>query len=74
VGDSQPPADPGEGFSFLAVEGDWPAGDRIERFIKGSEDAGADAREALQAVDRWPTWMWANEEVAELVEWLRQLH
>jgi erythromycin esterase-like protein len=29
-------------------------------------------REVLQAFDRWPTWMWANEEVAELVDWLQQ--
>jgi erythromycin esterase-like protein len=60
-----------KGFSFLAVEGDWPACDLVDRFVKGFEDAGADAREALQAFDRWPTWMWANEEVAELADWLR---
>jgi erythromycin esterase-like protein len=23
------------------------------------------------AFGRWPTWMWANEEVAELIDWLR---
>jgi erythromycin esterase-like protein len=61
-----------KGFSFLAVEGDWPACERMDRFIRGSEDEVADAREALQAFDRWPTWMWANEEIAELVEWLRR--
>src|SRR5690606_14535012 len=22
--------------------------------------------------ERWPTWMWANEEIVALVEWLRQ--
>ncbi|WP_437980205.1 erythromycin esterase family protein [Sorangium sp. So ce117] len=27
---------------------------------------------ATPAFDRWPTWMWANEEVADLVEWLRR--
>jgi erythromycin esterase len=61
-----------KGFSFIAVEGDWPACDRLDRYIKGSEDAGADAREALQVFGRWPTWMWANEEVAELAERLRR--
>jgi len=25
----------------------------------------------LHAFTRWPTWMWANEEVVELAEWLR---
>jgi len=26
----------------------------------------------LHQFERWPTWMWANEEVVELVRWLRQ--
>jgi erythromycin esterase len=40
--------------------------------VKGYADAGSSARAVLRAFDRWPTWMWANEEVAELVEWLRR--
>ena len=30
------------------------------------------AREVLHAFERWPTWMWANREIVELVEWLRR--
>jgi erythromycin esterase-like protein len=30
------------------------------------------AARPLQAFDRWPTWMWANEEIAELTDWLRR--
>jgi erythromycin esterase len=59
------------GFRYIAVEGDWPACDRLDRYIRGEEGGGADARDVLNAFDRWPTWMWANEEVAELAEWLR---
>jgi erythromycin esterase len=59
-------------FSFVAVEGDWPDCYRVNRYIQGLDDAGASAREALHAFERWPTWMWANEEVVELVEWLRR--
>jgi len=33
--------------------------------------AGRDARGVAHAFDRWPTWMWANEEVVGLIEWLR---
>src|SRR4051812_34994626 len=58
-----------KGFRFIAVEGDWPSCDRLDQSIKGRADG--DAREALQAFDRWPTWMWANEEVAELADWLK---
>ena len=61
-----------KGFSLIAVEGDWPDCYRVNRYIKGQGDAGADAREVLHAFDRWPTWMWANEEMVELAEWLRE--
>lgn len=58
-------------FRFIAVEGDWPACYQVNRYIRGRGDA-RDAREALRTFERWPTWMWANEEVVTLVEWLRQ--
>src|SRR5688572_18471309 len=58
-----------KGFSFIAVEGDWPDCYGVNRFVKGYPDAGDSAREALHNFERWPTWMWANEEVVELVGW-----
>lgn len=61
-----------KGFSFIAVEGDWPDCYRINRYIKGHPNSGESAREVLRAFDRWPTWMWANEEVLALAEWLRK--
>ena len=60
-----------KGFSFVAVEGDWPDCYRINRYIKGYPDGGAGACQALQQFDRWPTWMWANREVAAFATWLR---
>jgi erythromycin esterase-like protein len=63
-----------KGFSFIAVEGDWPDCYRVNRYVKGRPDSGPSAREVLHAFERWPTWMWANEEVVELAEWLRQLN
>jgi len=59
------------GFSFIAVEGDWPDCYRVNRYVKGCPDSGDSAREVLHAFGRWPTWMWANEEVVELADWLR---
>jgi erythromycin esterase-like protein len=61
-----------KGFSFIAVEGDWPDCYRVNRYIKGFHDSETDAREILEAFVRWPTWMWANEEVVNLAEWLRR--
>lgn len=60
-----------KGFSFIAVEGDWPDCYRVNRYVKWLADAGSSAEEVLHAFARWPTWMWANREVVELTEWLR---
>ena len=60
------------GFSFIAVEGDWPDCYEVNRYVKGYRDSGRSARELLRAFERWPTWMWANEEILEFAEWLRQ--
>lgn len=58
-------------FSFIAVEGDWPDCYTVNRFVKGFEGARVSAREVLHAFSRWPTWMWANEEIVTLTAWLR---
>jgi erythromycin esterase len=63
-----------KGFSFIAVEGDWPDCYRVNRYLKGYPDSGSSALEVLHAFERWPTWMWANHEVGELVEHLRELN
>ncbi len=60
-----------KGFRFIAVEGDWALCHRVNRYIKGIDDTYDNAREALETFDRWPQWMWANEEIVALVEWLR---
>jgi erythromycin esterase len=59
-------------FSFIAVEGDWPDCYRVNRYVKGRPDSGKGAREVLYEFHRWPTWMWANDEVVDLAEWLRK--
>jgi erythromycin esterase len=58
-------------FAFVAVEGDWPDCDAVDRTVRHADGAPCDVRTALQAFERWPTWMWANEEVLELATWLR---
>jgi erythromycin esterase-like protein len=59
------------GFSFVAVEGDWPDCDRVDRSVRCRAGAPEDPRAALIEFERWPTWMWANEEVVEFCRWLR---
>jgi erythromycin esterase-like protein len=58
-----------KGFAFVAVEGDWPDCFRVHCSVTGA--SGETPRAALEAFRRWPTWMWANEEVVEFCTWLR---
>ncbi|HEX9980954.1 MAG TPA: erythromycin esterase family protein [Flavobacterium sp.] len=60
-----------KGFSFIAVEGDWPDCYSINRYIKNYEPDTTEARDVLQQFNRWPTWMWANWEIAALADWLK---
>jgi erythromycin esterase-like protein len=61
-----------QGFSFVAVEGDWPDCERIDRSVRRRSDAPEDPRDAQLGFERWPTWMWANEEIVDFCRWLRQ--
>ncbi|WP_091289809.1 erythromycin esterase family protein [Micromonospora halophytica] len=60
-----------QGFSFVAVEGDWPDCDRVNRSVTGTPGGAADPRAALERFERWPTWMWANAEVDRFCRWLK---
>ena len=59
------------GFDLVGVEGDWPDCHRVHCSVVGSPAAPDDPRAALERFERWPTWMWANEEVAGFTRWLR---
>lgn len=59
-------------FDFIAVEGDFASLYELNRYVKNKRGAGNSAREVLSGLERWPTWMWKNEEVAALAEWLRK--
>jgi len=60
-----------ENFNFIAVEGDWEALYALNAYVKDLPDAGTSARVILGNLDRWPQWMWGNESVVALAEWLR---
>jgi erythromycin esterase-like protein len=59
-----------KGFTWIGVEGDWPDCWRINRWVRGLVDPGLTARQVLAGFERWPTWMWANAEVADFLDWL----
>lgn len=61
-----------KGFNFIAVEGDWPDCYRLNRWIKGYDSRNKSALDVLKAFNRWPTWMWANWEIAAFADWLQR--
>lgn len=60
------------GFSFVAVEGDWPDCQDLHCCVVGAPEAPEDPREVLEGFRRWPRWMWANTEVLDFARWLRR--
>lgn len=56
------------GFDFVAVEADWPDAARIDDYVLGGPPRSS---VAFTPFSRFPTWMWRNEEVHALVDWLR---
>lgn len=60
-----------KGFNFIAVEGDWPDCYRLNRYVKGYQGEDKKPEELLFDFRRWPTWMWANWEIAALISWLK---
>jgi erythromycin esterase len=63
-----------KGFDFVGVEGDWPDCHTVHSSVVAAASAPEDPREALSRFERWPTWMWANEEVVAFTRWLRALN
>src|SRR3954471_1844334 len=59
---------------LVAVEGDWPDTYRVNGSVRLRTGATDDPRDALDSFARWPTWMWANDEVVQFCRWLRAVN
>ncbi len=59
------------GYDFIVVEGDWPAFFTVCNEVKGYTDQGSLRRLFKENFNRWPQWMWANEEALTMAEWLQ---
>jgi len=55
----------------VAVEGDWPDSFTLNRWVKDRVDHQESPSAVLARFERWPTWMWANHEVARFAAWQR---
>ncbi|NMW23254.1 erythromycin esterase family protein [Rhodanobacter denitrificans] len=62
-----------KGFDAVAVEADWPDAYRLNLFVRGEGHDQA-APSAFDDFQRFPRWMWRNEEVLRFVERLRDIN
>ena len=61
-----------EQFSFVAVEGDWPDSQKLNRLIKTNSSKAA--TQVMRTFKRWPTWMWSNREVGHFIESIKGMN
>ena len=55
------------GFTFVAVEADWPDAARINDYVLGGKRRSA---HDFVPFERFPRWMWRNHETHDFVDWL----
>jgi erythromycin esterase-like protein len=63
-----------QGFSFIAIEGDWEGAAAVDRYVRNLPGTVKTAAEALQHLNIWPGWVWNNREMERLIEWLRRFN
>lgn len=56
-------------ISFVAVEADWPDASHLDRYVRGMESATEST-----PFERFPRWMWANQETLDFLRWLREFN
>lgn len=55
------------GFNLVAVEADWPDAAEIDRHVRHRPRF----QNSEPPFQRFPTWMWRNTDMAQLIEWMR---
>ncbi|KAG0206891.1 hypothetical protein BGX28_001760 [Mortierella sp. GBA30] len=58
------------GFHVIAAEADWPDAHSVDQFVR--HQTTISAAKSLDAFQRFPTWMWRNQEFKEFIEWLHR--
>lgn len=63
------------GVRVVVLEAEWDGGKMVDEYIRGLLPGTVCARQLLpQAFKYWPVWVWANEELVEFVEWLKEFN
>ena len=62
------------GFTTIALEADWPDAESLDRFVRqrpGPKNQMREEDSEGAPFKRFPTWMWRNREMQDLIHWLR---
>ncbi|EED20034.1 erythromycin esterase, putative [Talaromyces stipitatus ATCC 10500] len=61
------------GFNMIALEADWPDAEAIDRYVRlrPGPKGRIGGKSKIEPFKRFPTWMWRNREMQDLVEWMR---
>lgn len=62
------------GYTMVAVEADYPDAEAIDRYVRqrpGPKAQIGGIAKGYEPFNRFPTWMWRNREIQDLVEWMR---
>lgn len=60
------------GYRVLILEAEWDSAEQFDLYIRNQLQNPIENRKFLAAAfDRWPQWVWANEEMAEFIDWLK---
>ncbi|MCJ1440454.1 MAG: hypothetical protein MMC23_000938 [Stictis urceolatum] len=62
------------GFTAIALEADWPDAEALDRYVRqrpGNQTKLSETESADVSFKRFPTWMWRNKEMQDLVHFLR---
>ena len=54
------------GFTIVAAEADWPDSATVDRYVRHRPQRDLEFR----AFERFPTWMWRNEEFDAFIRWM----
>jgi erythromycin esterase len=58
-----------KGFRIVAVEGDYASLALANAYVQGRSSEAIDV--IMRGFDRWPEWMWRNDQTRELIRWMR---
>ena len=56
-------------FDAIVIEADWPDAYVVDQYVRDGTDSTPER--ALRGFKRFPQWMWRNDDVLALVDWLR---